>query len=170
MSDDVVITAAKRTPVGSFMGAFATTPAHELGAVAIEAALEQAGVEPGRRVGSDPGPGADRGAGPEPGAPGVDGGGRPQGKPGLGRQPGLRLGPARGRARLCRRCATATPTSSSRAGRNRCACRRTRSICAAAPRWATLNLVDTMIKDGLTDVFNGYHMGITAENVAGNIR
>ena len=43
---DVVITAAKRTPVGSFLGAFAATPAHELGRVAIEAALEQAGVAP----------------------------------------------------------------------------------------------------------------------------
>src|SRR6185369_869566 len=41
---DVVITAAKRTPVGSFLGAFATTPAHELGRVAIEAALAQASV------------------------------------------------------------------------------------------------------------------------------
>ena len=41
---DIVITAAKRTPVGSFMGAFGGTPAHELGRVAIEAALAQAGV------------------------------------------------------------------------------------------------------------------------------
>ena len=44
---DIVITAAKRTPVGSFLGAFATTPAHELGRIAIEAALAQAGVEAG---------------------------------------------------------------------------------------------------------------------------
>ena len=43
---DVVITAARRTPVGSFMGAFATTAAHELGSVAIKAALESAGVAP----------------------------------------------------------------------------------------------------------------------------
>src|SRR5258706_16041415 len=42
---DIVITAAKRTPVGSFLGAFAATPAHELGRIAIEAALAQAGVE-----------------------------------------------------------------------------------------------------------------------------
>ena len=41
---DVVITAAKRTPVGAFLGAFAGTPAHELGRVAIEAALAQSGV------------------------------------------------------------------------------------------------------------------------------
>ena len=45
-STDVVITAAKRTPVGSFLGAFASTPAHELGRTAIVAALEQAGVAP----------------------------------------------------------------------------------------------------------------------------
>ena len=48
MSDDVVIVSAARTPVGSFNGAFATTPAHDLGAIAIKAALERAGIEPGR--------------------------------------------------------------------------------------------------------------------------
>ena len=42
---EIVITAAKRTPVGSFLGAFAATPAHELGRVAITAALEQAGIK-----------------------------------------------------------------------------------------------------------------------------
>ena len=42
---DVVIVGAARTPVGSFNGAFATTPAHDLGAVAIKAALERAKVE-----------------------------------------------------------------------------------------------------------------------------
>jgi acetyl-CoA C-acetyltransferase len=44
---DVVITAAKRTAVGSFLGSFASTPAHELGRVAIQAALAEAGVAPG---------------------------------------------------------------------------------------------------------------------------
>src|SRR5882757_4656951 len=48
MSDDVVIVAAARTPVGSFNGAFATMPAHDLGAIAIKEALERAGLEPGR--------------------------------------------------------------------------------------------------------------------------
>src|SRR3954469_20908848 len=43
---DIVITGAKRTPVGSFLGAFATTPAHELGRIAIEAALASAGIGP----------------------------------------------------------------------------------------------------------------------------
>ncbi len=43
---DVVIVGAARTPVGSFLGSFATTPAHELGAVAIAAALTRAGLSP----------------------------------------------------------------------------------------------------------------------------
>src|SRR5262249_24218734 len=48
MSDDVVIVSAARTPVGSFNGAFATMPAHDLGAIAIKEALERGGIEPGR--------------------------------------------------------------------------------------------------------------------------
>jgi acetyl-CoA C-acetyltransferase len=45
MQDDIVIVGAARTPVGSFNGAFAALPAHELGKVAIEAALKRAGIE-----------------------------------------------------------------------------------------------------------------------------
>ena len=41
---NIVITAAKRTPVGSFLGAYANTPAHELGRIAIEAALAQSSL------------------------------------------------------------------------------------------------------------------------------
>src|SRR3989442_12227362 len=48
MKDDVVIVSAARTAVGSFNGAFANLPAHDLGKVAIKAALERAGVEPAR--------------------------------------------------------------------------------------------------------------------------
>jgi acetyl-CoA C-acetyltransferase len=45
MKDDIVIVSAARTPVGAFNGAFASLPAHELGKVAIKAALDRAGVE-----------------------------------------------------------------------------------------------------------------------------
>src|SRR5918995_3879850 len=48
MKDDVVIVGAARTAVGSFNGAFASTPAHDLGAAVIKAALERGGVEAGR--------------------------------------------------------------------------------------------------------------------------
>ena len=100
MSDDVVIVSAARTPVGSFNGAFATMPAHDLGAVAIKAALERAGIEPGARLRSHHGSDPDRGAGPEPGPPGLDRRRHSGGKPGLGRQSALRLGPAHGGAGL----------------------------------------------------------------------
>src|SRR3984957_17488338 len=46
MKDDIVIVGAVRTPVGAFNGAFASVPAHDLGKVAIKAAIERAGVEP----------------------------------------------------------------------------------------------------------------------------
>src|SRR3981081_4843516 len=45
MKDDIVIVSAARTPVGAFHGGFANPPAHELGKVAIKAALERAGIE-----------------------------------------------------------------------------------------------------------------------------
>ena len=44
--EEIVIVSAARTPVGSFNGALASLPAHELGEVAIGAAVERAGVEP----------------------------------------------------------------------------------------------------------------------------
>ena len=48
MKDDIVIVGAVRTPVGAFNGALGTVPAHELGKVAIKAAMDRAGVEPSR--------------------------------------------------------------------------------------------------------------------------
>ena len=52
---EVVIVSAARTPVGAFNGAFANTPAHELGKVAIAAALERAKVDPARSTRSSSG-------------------------------------------------------------------------------------------------------------------
>ena len=48
MQDDVVILAAARTPVGAFNGAFGSLPAHELGKVAIMAAIDRAAIDPRR--------------------------------------------------------------------------------------------------------------------------
>ena len=100
MSDDVVIVSAARTPVGSFNGAFATMPAHELGAIAIKAALERAGVEPGRVSEVIMGQILTAAQGQNPARQASIAAGIPVGKPGLGRQPALRLGPAHRGARL----------------------------------------------------------------------
>ena len=72
MKDDIVIVSAARTPVGSFNGALASLPAHELGKVAIKEALKRAGVEGGQGLRGHHGPDPDRRSGPEPGAPGLD--------------------------------------------------------------------------------------------------
>src|SRR5262245_20919594 len=48
MSEDIVIVSAVRTPVGSFGGALSARPAHDLGSIAIKAALERAGIEGGQ--------------------------------------------------------------------------------------------------------------------------
>ena len=95
----IVIASAARTPVGSFNGALASLPAHELGKVAIKAALERARVEAGRRLRGHPGPDPGRRRRPEPGAPGLDRRRHPGRRAGLGHEPAVRLGPARRRAR-----------------------------------------------------------------------
>ncbi|GAA0742975.1 acetyl-CoA C-acetyltransferase [Sphingomonas sp. ABOLD] len=162
---DVVITAAKRTPVGSFLGAFAATPAHELGRVAIEAALAESGVT-GEEVsevilgqvltaaqGQNPARQASMHAGVPKEVPAwsvqqVCGSGLRA--VALGFQ-SIRNGDADiivagGQESM----SMSTHAQSLRPG----------------TKMGDLSLVDTMIKDGLTDVFNGYHMGITAENLA----
>ena len=68
---NVVIVSAARTAVGSFNGAFANTPAHDLGAAVIEAVVARAGIDKAEVVGDDPRSGADRRPGPEPGAAGA---------------------------------------------------------------------------------------------------
>ena len=136
-ANTIVVASAARTPVGSFNGAFANTPAHELGAVAVKEALARAGVD-GKEVDEVIlGQILTAGAGPEPGAPGGDGGRRAAGSDRLGPQPALRLRPARRRARHAadrqRRC---QDHRRRRPGIDVDGAA-LRSICAAASRWAT---------------------------------
>ena len=162
---DIVIAAAKRTPVGSFLGAFAATPAHELGRIAIEAALAQAGVG-GDEVdevilgqvltaaqGQNPARQASMAAGvsketPAWGVNQVCGSGL--------RAVALAYQAVKnGDAKIVVAGGQESMSMSAHAQSLR-----------PGTKMGDLALVDTMIKDGLTDVFNGYHMGITAENLA----
>ena len=99
MPGEIVIVSAARTAVGSFNGAFAATPAHELGAAAIKAALARAEVDAGEVDEVILGQVLDREPGPEPGPSGGDQGGHSAGQDCLRAKPSVRLGPARGRAR-----------------------------------------------------------------------
>jgi acetyl-CoA C-acetyltransferase len=162
---DVVITAAKRTPVGAFLGAFASVPAHELGRTAIEAALAQAGIAPDEVSEVILGQVLTAGQGQNP-----------------ARQAAMAAGiaketPAWGVNQVCgsglRAVALATQAILTgdaeivvAGGQESMSLSNHAQNLRGGTKMGDLSLIDTMIKDGLTDVFNGYHMGITAENLA----
>ncbi len=160
-----VITAARRTPVGSFMGAFGNTPAHELGRVALLAAMADAGVEAGEIDEVILGQVLTAGQGQNP-----------------ARQAAMNAGiaqetPAWGVNQVCGSGlrAVALAAQAIQAGDAKIMLAGGQESMSLSPhaqalrtgtKMGALELIDTMIKDGLWDAFNGYHMGITAENVA----
>jgi acetyl-CoA C-acetyltransferase len=165
MKDDIVIVSAARTPVGSFNGAFAALPAHDLGKVAIKSALERAGVEPGRVSEVILGQILTAGQGQNPARQASIGAGIPVESPAWGVNQlcgsGLR--------------AVALGYQAILNGDSEIVVAGGQESMSMAPHTAhlrngtkmgSLEMVDTMIKDGLWDAFNGYHMGNTAENVA----
>ena len=161
----IVIASAARTAVGSFNGSFANTPAHELGAAAIKAALERAKVEASEVDEVILGQILTAGEGQNPARQAAMKAGIPQEKTAWGMNQlcgsGLRavaLGMqqiASGDARII---VAGGQESMSMAPH----CAHLRN----GTKMGDMKMIDTMIKDGLTDAFYGYHMGITAENVA----
>ncbi|KQN29133.1 acetyl-CoA C-acetyltransferase [Sphingomonas sp. Leaf38] len=162
---DVVITAAKRTPVGSFLGAFAATPAHELGRIAIEAALGQAGV-----AGEDVsevilGQVLTAAQGQNPARQASMAAGVPKEIPAWGVNQVCGSG-LRAVALGCQAIQTGDATIVVAGGQESMSLSAHAQSIRGGQKMGNLSLVDTMVSDGLTDVFNGYHMGITAENLA----
>ncbi|HKR24408.1 MAG TPA: acetyl-CoA C-acyltransferase, partial [Allosphingosinicella sp.] len=162
---DVVITAAKRTPVGSFLGAFAATPAHELGRVAIEAALDQAGVAPEEVSEVILGQVLTAGQGQNPARQASMAAGIPKEVPAWGVNQVCGSG-LRAVALASQAIQTGDATVVVAGGQESMSLSNHAQNLRGGTKMGDLSLVDTMIKDGLTDVFNGYHMGITAENLA----
>jgi acetyl-CoA C-acetyltransferase len=161
----IVIASAARTPVGAFNGALASLPAHELGKVAIKAALERARVEPGDVSEVILGQILAAGAGQNP-----------------ARQASISAGipvdaPAWGMNQLCGSGLRAVALGAQQItlGASQIVVAGGQESMSQAPHVAHLRegtkmgdvkFIDSMIKDGLWDAFNGYHMGNTAENVA----
>jgi acetyl-CoA C-acetyltransferase len=164
-ADDVVITAAKRTPVGSFLGAFASTPAHALGRVAIVAALEQAGVAPEEVSEVILGQVLTAAQGQNPARQASMAAGVPKEVPAWGVNQVCGSG-LRAVAIASQMIRTGDATVVVAGGQESMSLSTHAQALRAGTKMGGLELVDTMIKDGLTDVFNGYHMGITAENLA----
>jgi len=162
---DVVITAAKRTPVGSFLGAFASTPAHELGRIAIEAALAQAGVDGADVSEVILGQVLTAAQGQNPARQASMAAGVPKEVPAWGVQQVCGSG-LRAVALAYQAIKTGDATVVVAGGQESMSMSTHAQSLRPGTKMGDLSLVDTMIKDGLTDVFNGYHMGITAENLA----
>src|SRR6201993_1994602 len=165
MSDDVVIVAAARTPVGSFNGAFAIMPAHDLGAIAIKAALERAGVEPRRVSEVIMGQILTAAQGQNPARQASIAAGIPVESPAWGVNQlcgsGLRT-VALGYQALLNGDSEIVVAG----GQESMSMAPHAQYLRGGVKMGPVEFVDTMIKDGLWDAFNGYHMGNTAENVA----
>ena len=162
---DIVIVSAARTPVGSFLGALSSLPAHELGKLAIQAAVERAGITPadvdevilGQVLQAGVGQGPARQASVNAGIP-VE-------------------SPAWSLNQLCGSGLRAVALGAQQiaAGDAHIVVAGGQESMSQAPhaqalrngqKMGDISFVDTMIKDGLWDAFHGYHMGQTAENIA----
>ena len=161
----IVIAGAARTPIGAFNGALATLQAAELGKVAIAAAIDRAGVAASEVDEAIMGQVLTAGAGMNPARQAAMAAGIPDDKTALTINQvcgsGLR--------------AVAMAGQAIRAGDAAIVVAGGQESMSLAPHAAHLRgghkmgdvaFTDTMIKDGLWDAFNGYHMGTTAENVA----
>ncbi|MGV3769461.1 MAG: acetyl-CoA C-acetyltransferase [Sphingobium phenoxybenzoativorans] len=162
---DIVITAAKRTAVGSFLGAFGTTPAHELGRVAIEAALAQAGVAPAEVDEVILGQGLTAAQGQNPARQASDNAGIPIERTAFGINQVCGSG-LRAVALAAQAIQTGDAAIMIAGGQESMSLSPHAQAMRAGTKMGNASLVDTMILDGLPDAFNAYHMGITAENVA----
>jgi acetyl-CoA C-acetyltransferase len=162
---EIVIASAARTPVGSFNGAFASLPAHALGTVAIKAALERAGVKAEEVDEVILGQILTAGAGQNPARQAAMAAGIPAERTAFGINQlcgsGLRAVALAAQQIACGDAAIVVAGGQESMTQSpHCANLR------AGQKMGGLELVDTMLKDGLWDAFHGYHMGNTAENVA----
>ncbi len=165
MPTDVVIVSAVRTPVGAFNGALSTLKASDLGAIAIKGALAKAGVEAGAVDDVILGQVLTAAQGQNPPRQAAVAAGIPKEKTAIQINQvcgsGLR--------------AVAMGMQAIKAGDSAVVLAGGMESMSLSPhaqhlrggqKMGDLSFIDTMIKDGLWDAFNGYHMGTTAENVA----
>lgn len=165
MQDDIVIVGAARTPVGAFNGALSGLSAHALGKVAIEAALARASIETKRVSEVIMGQILTAGQGQNPARQASIAAGIPVETPAWGVNQlcgsGLRA-VALGYQAILNGDSDIVVAGGQESMSQAPHCAHLRNGTKMGP----LEMIDTMIKDGLWDAFNGYHMGNTAENVA----
>ncbi|MGE4247626.1 MAG: acetyl-CoA C-acetyltransferase [Parvibaculaceae bacterium] len=161
----VVIVSAARTAVGSFNGAFASLPAHDLGKAALKAAIERAKLDPKEIQEVILGQILTAGQGQNPARQASINAGLPVETPAWGVNQlcgsGLRA-VALGLQQIANGDAEIVAAGGQESMSQAPHCSHLRD----GVKMGDFKMIDTMIKDGLWDAFNGYHMGTTAENVA----
>ncbi|QDC01358.1 MULTISPECIES: acetyl-CoA C-acetyltransferase [Phyllobacteriaceae] len=164
-SNAIVVASAARTAVGSFNGAFAATPAHELGAAVIRELLARAGVEAGEVNEVILGQVLTAAQGQNPARQASINAGLPKETTawGLNQVCGSGL---RAIALGMQQIATGDAKIVIAGGQESMSLSPHAEHLRAGVKMGDYKMIDTMIKDGLWDAFNGYHMGTTAENVA----
>jgi acetyl-CoA C-acetyltransferase len=164
-ASDIVIVSATRTAVGSFNGAFGSIAAHDLGAAAVKSAMALAKVEAGDVDEVILGQVLSGGQGQNPARQAAMKAGVPQEKTAFGLNQlcgsGLRA-VALGLQQIGNGDAHIVVAG----GQESMSQAQHAAYLRSGVKMGELKLVDTMLKDGLIDAFNGYHMGNTAENIA----
>src|SRR5690625_1013751 len=162
---NVVIASAARTAIGSFNGAFANVPAHELGAAAIRAALERAGVEGEAVSETILGQVLTAAQGQNPARQAHIAAGLPIEAAAWGMNQVCGSG-LRAVALAAQQVQLGDSSIVIAGGQENMSLSPHAAHLRDGQKMGDLKLVDTMIRDGLWDAFNGYHMGVTAENMA----
>ena len=165
MTNDAVIVAAARTPIGSFGGALANTPAHTLGAAVIKSLLEKTGLEPAQVDEVILGQVLTAGAGQNPARQAAIDAGLPHSVPSMTINKvcgsGLKAVHLAAQAIKCGDAGIIIAGGQENMSQAPHVLPKSR-VGAKMGDW---KLLDSMIIDGLWDAFNDYHMGMTAENI-----
>jgi acetyl-CoA C-acetyltransferase len=165
MTTDIVIVSAARTAVGSFNGALGGVAAHELGAVALKAALERAKVQPDEVDEVILGQVLGAGHGQNPARQAAIKAGIPDSKTAFGVNQVCGSG-LRAVALAAQQIQAGDASVVIAGGQESMSLSPHAAHLRSGTKMGEVKFIDTMIVDGLTDAFNNYHMGITAENVA----
>ena len=163
--EDIVIVGAARTPVGSFNGSLSSLPAHQLGEVVIRAALLRAGVKADEVDEVIMGQVLTAGQGQNPARQAAVAAGIPADKTAFGVNQVCGSG-LRAIALGAQQISTGDADIVVAGGQENMSMSPHVAHLRNGQKMGSLELVDSMIKDGLWEAFNGYHMGNTAENVA----
>jgi acetyl-CoA C-acetyltransferase len=163
--DDIVIVSAARTPVGSFNGALSSLQAHNLGAIALQAAMARAKLEPGDVDELIYGQVLAAGEGQNPTRQAARLAGMPDAKTAFGINQVCGSG-LRSVALAAQQIRTGESAIVAAGGMESMSLSAHAAHMRNGTKMGSVEFIDTMLKDGLWDAFHGYHMGTTAENVA----